>query len=307
MAVGACNCMQCYRPLDAWQRPSGGILLFKNPRDGISRFLRIPCGQCVGCRLERSRQWAVRCMHESALHDSNSFVTLTYSEDFIPEDFSLRHSDFQKFMKRLRERYEGKRIRYYMCGEYGENYSRPHYHSCLFGVGFPDRYPWRKSAAGFQLYRSETLEKLWPFGQCEIGDVTFESAAYVARYVMKKITGDQADEHYKIVDPETGEIYWRLPEYTRMSLKPGIGADWYRKYKDEVFPLDRVVVRGVECKPPRYYDNLLAACDEESFGAIKEERRRKAVRLNEDNSIDRLRVKETVAKARLSKLKRAIE
>lgn len=198
--------MPCYKPLDAW-RPdiSSGVkkLIFQyNPKLCSSPMpeLQVPCGRCVGCRLERSRQWALRCIHEARMHKQNCFITLTYNDENLPADKSLHYEDFQKFMKRLRRKF-GEGVRFYMCGEYGENLGRPHFHACLFGVDFADKKLWRKSPSGAFLYRSATLEQLWPFGYSSIGDVTFETAAYVARYIMKKITGEAAELHYRFFRP----------------------------------------------------------------------------------------------------------
>ena len=120
----------------------------------------MPCGQCIGCRLERSRQWAIRCVHEASLWPDNCFVTLTFDDDNIISSGSLVKADFQKFMKRLRKRF-GKGVRYFHCGEYGDLLGRPHHHACLFNFSFPDRYLW-SSSGGVNLYRSPTLEELWP-------------------------------------------------------------------------------------------------------------------------------------------------
>lgn len=192
-----------------------------------------------------------------------------------------------------------------MCGEYGEKLGRPHYHYCLFGEDFrEDRYEWRTSN-GNLLYRSPWLEELWPHGNAEIGDLTFESAAYVARYIMKKITGDMANDHYKRVCPETGEIYWLPPEFNVMSRRPGIGAEWMEKFRNDVYNTDSVVVRGMQCKPPRYYDKLLELVDAAAAEQIKEER---AKGINhDDNTPERLAVRETVARARLNLKKRQLE
>ena len=227
-----------------------------NPRDGFSDLpILLPCGQCIGCRLERSRQWAIRCMHEAQLHDENSYITLTYNDKNLPKDGSLNLRHFQLFMKRLRKK-TGKKIRFYHCGEYGEKFKRPHYHACLFGYQFPDlRY--FKTINGNKLYTSKYLDSVWTnkngetMGFSTIGNVTFESAAYVARYIMKKINGEKAEAHY--VNKETGEIL--KPEYTTMSRRPGgLGAEWLKKYKTDVYPGDFVVVRGKKMKPPKYYD-----------------------------------------------------
>lgn len=296
--------MPCFHPLSAFQTDSGDVIFVE--RGKIRRSLTLPCGQCVGCRLERSRQWAVRCMHESSMHKDNCFVTLTYDDENVPSDYSLNYRHFQLFMKRLRKSLDAK-VRFYMCGEYGETYSRPHYHACLFGYRPQDLYAWRKTGAGFQLYRSGMLEKLWVSGSVEIGDVTFESAAYVARYIMKKVTGVNAEKHYEMVDGDTGEVYSRATEFTRMSLKPGIGHSWYEKYKSEVFPLDRVVVRGIECKPPRYYTDLLKSDPGFVSDDVEYSRYLKSLKLLDDNTKERLAVKEEVCKARIKTLRRSVE
>lgn len=215
--------------------------------------ITIRCGQCIGCKLERSRQWAVRCMHEASLHEANCFVTLTFADQHLPEDHSLCVTHLQKFMKRLRKHFAPQTIRFYACGEYGEQYQRPHYHLCLFGIDFTDKYYWATNR-GNTLYRSPTLEQLWPFGNATLGNVTFESAAYVARYVTKKITGPAAATHYQIMDPSTGELYQRRPEFTQMSRRPGIGRNWLSRFEREVYQHDSIIMRGKEMKPPRYYD-----------------------------------------------------
>lgn len=294
--------MACFSPLLAWQLDGGEIVFCE--RGKIKRELNLPCGQCIGCRLDRSRQWAVRCVHESQLHGSNVFVTLTYSDDFLPTDLSLHYRDFQLFMKRLRKVKPG--VRFYMCGEYGELGSRPHFHACLFNCFFDDRVLFSHLSSGSDIYTSAELEKLWPFGFCSVGDVTFESAAYVARYVMKKVTGPRADAHYERVDYATGEIKQASPEFNRMSLKPGIGGDWFRKFRSDVYERDYVVVNGVKMKPPKYYDKLLQAASDFSSDYIEFLRSEKARKLAPDNTPERLVVRETVARARLALLKRCV-
>lgn len=213
--------------------------------------ITIPCGQCIGCRIERSRQWATRCVLEASLWTKNCFITLTYDDEHLPENGTLVKKHFQDFMKRLRKKY-GEGIRFFHCGEYGSKGGRPHYHACLFNFDFPDKYFFRISrsehGAGSPLYRSPSLEKLWTFGFSTIGEVTFESAAYVARYVLKKITGKAAKDVY----------LHKIPEYVTMSRKPGIAKPWYDKFKFDVYPLDTIVIRGnKKVRPPKYFDNCL--------------------------------------------------
>lgn len=295
--------MPCYHPMKAMRSSSGVVVL---PSSATIHNLLLPCGQCHGCRLERSRQWAIRCMHEASLHDDNCFITLTYSDEHCPTDGGLHHKDFQRFMKRLRKYFAPAKIRFYMAGEYGGKFGRPHFHAILFGINFADREPWQKSPSGSLLYRSALLERLWPFGYSSLGDVTFESAAYVARYVMKKVTGDLAKAAYEVVATDTGEVIDRRPDYNAMSLKPGIGADWFKKFKSDVFPHDRVVVDGSETKPPRYYDKLLKRVDPDAFDTIKMLRAIDNADKYADNTPDRLAAKEAVSIAATSQLKRKL-
>lgn len=274
-------------------------------RGDVVRTLELPCGQCVGCRLERSRQWAIRCIHEAQLHKSNCFVTLTYDPDHFPPNGALVYRDFQLFMKRLRRRFRDSRVRFFMCGEYGDTLMRPHFHACLFGFDFPDKYVWRGEGEE-TLYRSPALEELWPFGFSTVGSVTFKSAQYVARYVMKKITGKSSRLHYGVVDPETGELHERSPEFTHMSLKPGIGSGWYDRFRSDVYPDGKVVVNGRQVRSPKFYDRRLKRDDPAAFEDLQIMRDEVARDHLSDNTSERLSVKERVACARLQFLKREI-
>ncbi|WNK14537.1 MAG: replication initiator protein [Microvirus sp.] len=293
--------MPCYHPLKALRSAQGVRVLNK---DATIFNLKLPCGQCVGCRLERSRQWALRCIHEAKLYENNIFVTLTYDDKHLPHDSGLNHRHFQLFIKKLRKHFP-QPIRYYMCGEYGGQFGRPHYHAILFNITFDDATYWMRTATGSKLYRSKKLESLWTFGFSSFGAVTFESAAYVARYVMKKVTGDLADSHYQSVSTATGEVFQTQPEYNRMSLKPGIGSSWYDKFKSDVFPHDRIIHDGTPLKPPRYYDNKLKKENIDNYNEIKQKRLAKANN-NNDNTNSRLEVKEIVTKAALSNLRRSL-
>ncbi len=237
----------------------------------------VPCGQCIGCRLERSRQWAIRISQEASLYDNNCFVTLTYAPQYCPKSLDLRH--FQLFMKRLRKKY-GAGIRFFHCGEYGELYGRPHYHVALLNFDFPDKKLY-KVYRGFNYYLSLSLSDLWPYGNHLISDLTFDSAGYIARYVLKKLTGDFAADEYKD----------KKPPYVTMSRRPGIGFPWIQKYLENVYNLDRIVVKGHESLPPRYYDEILKANFPEWLDAIKEQR---CARFADDynNTLARLYVRE---------------
>nr|QJB19192.1 MAG: replication initiator protein [Microvirus sp.] len=290
--------MPCFHPLRAFRSASGDVVFVE--RGDIVQTLDLPCGQCIGCRLERSRQWAVRITHEASLHSQNCFITLTYDDDHLPSNLSLDHSHFQRFLKRYRKRISPLKIRYYMAGEYGDDRSRPHYHACIFGHCPDDLVLHSKSDSGQYVYTSDFLQSLWPHGYCSVGELTFESAAYVARYVLKKITGPLSSRHYEIVDVLTGELTARKPEYARMSLKPGIAAAWFGKYRSDVYPSDHVLSRGHEAKPPRFYDKLLTRLDPDLMELVKFSRQERARLQADDNTRDRLEVKETLAKRRVS-------
>lgn len=310
--------MPCYHPITAWysktKNDSGkrSLVFDQTKAKHTGAQVTIPCGRCVGCRLERSRQWAIRCVHEAKLYDENCFITLTYDDDHLPDDLSLHKEHFQLFFKRLRKAYPNRRIRYYHCGEYGEQFARPHYHACIFNFDFSDKVLWSIKNK-FRLYISEQLNMLWGKGYCIIGDVTFESAAYVARYIMKKILGS---------DELKEEVYnGRETEYTTMSRRPGIGAGFFEKYKEDVYKSDSVVLRGgVHVRPPKYYDALLSRDDLGRFESIKLERQGKVehlvsifARLDgrsdvvKDCTPDRLEVKEFCKKEKVKNLKRSFE
>jgi len=306
----------CYHPIKAYRssvvNPKTGKfgLVFKRKfAQKGSEPLQVPCGQCIHCRLERSRQWAMRCVHEADLYDANCFITLTYNQENLPENYSLDKTHFQKFMKRLRKAHGGKKIRYFMCGEYGEEKLRPHYHACIFNYDFPDKVLW-KEIDGNRLYISAELGKLWPFGFSSIGPLTFETAAYTARYVMKKVTGrnkEKPGSHsglkpYERVNPETGEIYQVECEYATMSRRPGIAKGWFERYGKDAYPSDFLVMRGVKMKPPKYYDYLFG----EGIEEIKEKRVLAAKERKADNTPARLAVREKCHEARISLLKRAL-
>jgi hypothetical protein len=315
--------MACFHPLNAIRLPSGQIQ-FSSTSAGHSNQSRyqttdegerieIPCSQCLGCRLERSRQWAMRCVHEASLHKDNCFITLTYDPKHLPPDCGLRKKDFQDFIKRLRKAIHPKKVRYYHCGEYGDNTNRPHYHAILFGYNFSDWTYLFDSPAGSAIYTSPTLEKIWGKGFVTIGEVTFESAAYVARYVVKKITGkgqDVIDEKtglkpYERYNDFTGEITEVLPEYSTMSRRPGIGHNWISKYKLDCYPKDFTTIRGMRMKPPKYYDKYLHAIDPELYDEIKSGRQYQGY-LSDDNSVSRLRQREQVKEAQNKQLKRSL-
>lgn len=206
------------------------------------KFIVAPCGVCDACFAMRAREWAARCVFEAQTHFVNSFVTLTYDDSHLPADYGLHKRDLQLFWKRLRKN-TGLRVRYFACGEYGELYSRPHYHAIIFGYK-PNDLILHSVRSGNNLYVSPELSSIWQQGFVSIGDVTFESCSYVAGYIMKK---QFKRENYQ----------GREPPFVCMSRRPGIAYEWYQRYKNDVFPNDFVVVRdGIKLRPPRFFEKV---------------------------------------------------
>lgn len=238
------------------------------------------------------------------MHPINAFVTLTYDDLHMPENRSLDKSHFQKFMKRLRKN-TGLKIRYYMCGEYGDTTDRPHYHALLFGCDFPDKV--KHSGKGDKtLYKSEQLDKIWGMGFCTIGPVNYQTAGYVARYIMKKVNGDEAIKHYRRFQPETGEVYSIIPEYSDQSRRPGIGTEWFQNFKSDVYPSDFLVSSGSKQRVPRAYDKLLDKISPQLLQEIKDKRISDSKKRKSDSTPARLKVRETIKKSQLSQLKRTL-
>jgi len=238
--------MPCFHPLKGYRLTGGGLTQNK-AHSATHAPMTVPCGQCIGCRQDRARDWSVRIRHEATLHDESSFLTLTYSDEHLPANESVNVRDLQLFFKRLRKQIEPTKVRYYACGEYGDETRRPHYHAIVFGYDFPDKKKYRKSKTGHILYRSETLDGLWPSGQCDIGNVTRETGSYVARYCLKKVTGPPSEAHYG----------GRQPEFAVMSTRPGIGYGWFQKYESDAFPSAFIVLNGQKYPVPRYYKSKL--------------------------------------------------
>lgn len=297
--------MPCFKPLKGWRskdtNPSGKRSIVFDATKGNDESVTLPCGNCIGCRLERSRQWAIRCVHEASLYEKNCFVTLTYQTSQLPPGNTLDHRHVQLFMKRLRRRF-GSNIRYFMCGEYGERFQRPHYHLCLFNFDLKDKKLF-KTSNGNSIYTSQALSELWvdergeSRGFSTVGALTFESAAYVARYVTKKINGLPATEHY----------HGRKPEYCVPSRRPGIGRPWIEKYHGDVFNSDFVVLRNKKMRAPKFYDRWFSLAFPERFEDIQFTRYQGSRRLLSDNTEERLFVKEFCQWAKFKQLPRSYE
>lgn len=295
--------MSCFYPLEAY-RGAGGSIVFDRVKSLSKISFKLPCGRCIGCRMEKARQWGIRCLHEKKMWRHNCYVTLTYNDEFLPEGNTLVKRDLQLFMKRLRKAH-GAGVRFFAGGEYGENNARPHYHLLLFNCHFPDMRYHTRNKRGEPLYTSAELADLWFQGFNTIGEVTFDSAVYCAKYALKKVNGDEAFQHYEFIDGD-GVVYDRQPEFALMSRRPGIGGHYYEKYGQEVRDNDSVVIDGREVRPPRFYDVKSEAIDERAMVRVKRKRKLMAVLNKSDNTPERLRVKEELVRRAVEKKERSL-
>lgn len=306
--------MRCFRPQPAIYSPDGKVRMVRRS-EGARGQLELRCGQCVGCRVSHSAQWATRIMHEAQLFPRNAFVTLTFDSEHVPSNYSLDYSIWQRFMKRFRKAVSPVEVRFFMCGEYGEApreppfIPRPHFHAAIFNWFPDDALFLKRLSSGHELFTSAFLSSVWTDGFASVGELSFESAAYIARYVCKKMTGELAATHYArplLADFSTGEVPVVRPEFARMSLKPGIGFRWFQAYRASNYR-DYIVVDGSKMPVPRYYSKLLEKVSEEVYSSVKVQRYQKALEMESEGTPDRLRAQEIVAKARLAFKKRTLE
>lgn len=289
--------MPCNSPLTAYKAP-GGRISFKQKEGYYDLPLKIACGQCRGCRLRRTRDWAIRATHEAQMHDKNSFVTLTYDDDHLPHDQGLVVKHWQDFAKRLRKKMGP--FRYLHCGEYSDEKRRPHYHACLFGQNFEhDRVP-LGNQTGHKLHLSPTLQQLWPYGFHSIGELTFDSAAYVAAYCFKKINAGTAEQRNTRLDPTTGETWTVQGEYATMSRRPGLGRTWFDKYASDIYPHDFTIAKGQKFRPPAYYDTLLKNEQPTLYAKMQEKRRQHIKNNPADQTQQKQQARETILEAKAS-------
>lgn len=293
--------MACYHPV---------TVAIKRSHSGVRDLQEVGCGHCIGCRADQARDWSFRIMHESSMHDDSWFVTLTYSDERLPENGSLDSEDFRGFIKALRRDYPPGTLSFYGCGEYGKKTNRPHYHTVLFGADILDRV-YLGLRNGNPIWRAPSLEKAWDDrGVIEFSTVNAATAAYTAGYVREKLYLKNSPDAYTRVDPESGELFDVEPEFQRMSLRPAIGLRWLRKYWREVYPADVVVMDGKEFRPPRYYDKVMAReCkkDEKCFADTCDTHRKVMLEVKEkryEELVDlenyKLKAKEAKHRARLN-------
>lgn len=241
------------------------------------------------------------------MYERNSFITLTYDQQSVPVDYSVSLRDWQLFMKRLRKHVGSNTIRFFACGEYGDQHHRPHYHALLFNYDFPDKKLYRTNKKGHRFYLSELLNEIWGKSQLnEIADVNYQTARYVAGYVFKKQIGKRTDSHYMRASPIDGNTYEVQREFAVMSRRPGLGTTWFEKFKTDAFPSDFLIVEGKRIKPPLFYLNKIAEGEKTT---IKRERKRFAVQPRQklQSTSARLKAREEVHAARLKRLQRPLE
>ena len=298
--------MSCYYPMEAVRFNDDTIKVTGHLEDGfhsrkytnnpnVIEFLSVPCGKCIGCRLEYSRQWAIRCMNELKYTEGQSwFLTITYDNEHLPrmnyvEEASgvtvgmptLAPKDLQDFFKRLRERIRrsgGPELRFFACGEYGDQLKRPHYHAIVFNLNLDDL-KFYKAIRGHEYYNSDFLDDVWGHrGFVVASDVNFEACAYVARYVMKKAKGPEGFSYAS----ENGLV----DEFVRMSRRPGIGRKFYEYHKDKMYLSDYMgfypTQKGpIKLKPVKYYDKLFDVDDHDMMELVKLKRKTESKRANE--------------------------
>lgn len=326
--------MTCFHPIKAYRSrekdPSTGRyqVTFNSSKSLVEgSSFSVPCGQCIGCRVSRSRQWATRCLHEAKTTGFNSFVTLTFDEGHYPASGSVALRDIQLFMKRLRKfltpyaklrrlghhahvrafwRYQTTRVRFFACGEYSPQNLHPHYHLLIFGFDFPDKYKWKTENKNI-LYRSALLEKLWTQGFSTIGAVNFTTANYVAQYILKKMTGDRAADHYTWPHYYSGVLVRVQPEFITMSTKPGLGSAWFELFKGDCYPSDFLIVDGRKMPIPQYYDQKLKAEAEAELEKLKRRRKKTSLARRADGTPARLAVREQKLALDVDRKKRVLQ
>ena len=247
------NSMSCYHPFYALilrrKTPEGKMHIKILPKRGslreyqndygVDNILSLPCGHCIGCAKDRVRNWTTRLCLEGKYYDHKCFLTLTYDDEHCPERLCKR--DLQLFLKRLRKEISPIKVRYFACGEYGENTHRPHYHVILFGYDFPDKRFFSFGSNLDKVFVSKQLSEIWSSGNCLIGDVSEQSCAYVAGYSTKKLLGDSPFKD----------------EFVMMSTRPGIGYQFLEDNPD-IYQVDKIYDSSLGSRKvariPRFFD-----------------------------------------------------
>lgn len=295
---------------------------------------QIPCGKCIQCRIAYSREWANRCMNELETSKNAAFLTLTYDTAHLvfnpyvdPDTGSISTrpclwpAHLRDFIKRLRSWCDyhcpGSRQRFFACGEYGDDSSRPHYHAIIYDLPpqfFEDSHVYDDRNPEAKLFTCAALDDLWPHGQAVFGDVNWSTCAYVARYMIKKRKGKDAERQRTAQAQFFPDDPWP-EEFIRMSRMPGIGRDFYERKKDTIYSTDEVFVRvnnGIQgVRPAKYYDRLYDVENPERIQELRKQRKRIAeqisistLRKTDLNEIELLAKKEEIKREQVSRLPR---
>ncbi|WNK15038.1 MAG: replication initiator protein [Microvirus sp.] len=284
--------MPCFKPIHGFHKLGGGIVF--TPAGSNSIPLKIPCGQCIGCRTDKKLEWALRLHHESRSHADSIFVTLTYAQPHLPRGGTLVVSHGQCFMRRLRRLIHPHKVRFFLVGEYGDQNQRPHYHVILFGYWPADAKLEGERETG-KFYSSVLLSDAWgQKGFVEFSPASPATMKYVSHYAVKRITGDMAKEHYTRLTI-SGEFVQVIPEFARMSTRPGIGHQFMRDYQEDIRNGDFCLMDGKKRPVPKYYDRVFKREHEAKLEAVKELRREKARKRRANNTPERLATREQVA------------
>ena len=259
----------CTRELTAFQNPSGGRPIFgwEGVKQGL-REIKLPCGKCPECCKDYYTAWATRGSRELSNWESSVFITLTYDDQNIPPDKSLKKRHIQNFIKRVKKYFGSTKenpIRQTYCGEYGTNTLRPHYHCVLYNVDFNDKKKHYKSTQGHQVYLSQTLTSLWGKGNAEFGYATPASIAYLYKYILKKKTRREKEKPLNI--ELDGVTYDVEHEFIESSRNPGIGA-WLRG--NDSLKKGYLTVNGTKTKIPKYYLEDLKINDPNTYEKLKD-------------------------------------
>ena len=298
--------MPCTTPLQGY-KTFGGAITFKLSeamsvsKSGSPVKLDVPCGQCMHCRLEKARQWAVRMSLEEQLHDESIFLTLTYDNKHYPPNGGLVKSDVQNFVRRLKEKVAPKKIKYYFVGEYGDQTNRPHYHAIIYGYEpAANTIEQISNENGMPLYSSTELTKLWskrkgtdPIGYAVYGHVNWDTCSYVARYVTKKIN-DSPEANTNVDNEARFKYRGNIQEFALSSRNPAIGKEWLDKYYDETVRDDYIVLNGKKMLPPKYFDDQIRKKDEEVYNKIKKNRKTNLIELTPERAVNMEKIEKSL-------------
>lgn len=308
--------MPCYHPIRGWLGRDGKFTT-NSKKTWIDKReeVQIACGQCLGCKLEYSRQWAIRCQHEMRFHYENSFITLTYDDEHLPKK-GVNKKDCQDFIKRLRYHVENDKdyqerlinyrardsnplveagIRYFLSSEYGDKTLRPHYHAIIFGYTPNDLVLYNQGGSGCKVYLSQSLSEIWGKGNVLVGEsCNFETAAYIARYVVKNF------EQKELMNGIFFKVFSK--NFVLSSRRPALGYRYFEKNLEQLKRLDKVLIReGLRVNPARYYDRKMKELDSVAFDKIKDKRKSLIKEESESIFYHRMENKEQITEQKIFK------